>query len=321
MMDLSHLAALSTALELEIFEVLKDDFLSLQEIKSKCGIKIPNRNLSDFMDKLFVHNHLIREGVLESAKYKISDDLFIKSNPNNIIPLVNMMKRISKRYESLPEIMRTGKFPNKKDIFNELYSDAESTHSFLRTMAMIQSENFKILAKDFDFSNYNTCLDVGGCLGAFSIEMKTYNEHLDVFTYDLAIIEKYVKEFLDEKNMLEKVNVLNGDMFKDDFPKTDIIAMGNILHDWNLEKKLFLLKKAFESLNANGICVVIESFIDDERLDNSFGINSSFNMLVECLDGYNMSKIDLEGYAKETGFYKVEFLRESHGIEVAILRK
>jgi len=35
-----------------------------------------------------------------------------------------------------------------------------------------------------------------------------------------------------------------GDFFKDALPHADVIVMGHILHDWNLEEKLVLLNKA-----------------------------------------------------------------------------
>ncbi len=58
---------------------------------------------------------------------------------------------------------------------------------------------------------------------------------------------------------------LVGDFFKEDLPKADIIVMGNILHDWSLEEKKFLIKKAFEAVNIGGAFVAIENVIDNER--------------------------------------------------------
>src|SRR3712207_8418520 len=38
-----------------------------------------------------------------------------------------------------------------------------------------------------------------------------------------------------------------GDFFKDPLPTTDVLIMGHILHDWNLEEKRLLLRKAYRS--------------------------------------------------------------------------
>lgn len=315
-----HFAALSTAVDLNLFEELADEFLSIEEIKEKCCIKIRNRNLMDFLDILFINNHLLREGKGENAKYKVSDNLLLKSNPMNILSLVKMMKRIQKRYEILPETMKTGKFSDSFDIFNELYSNTEDTLAFLKTMSILQLESFKHIAKDYDFTKHKSFIDIGGCLGSFSIEMKQFNPHLEVTTFDKPEIEKYVIDFLKEKDMLDKINVKSGDFFLENFPKVDVIGMGNILHDWNYEKKKLLLKKVHEALNDNGVFIVIEKFIDNERSADD-ALYMSFNMLVECVDGYNMTRQDLELYAKEVGFKKIDFVLEPHGVEVAFLYK
>jgi O-methyltransferase domain len=57
--------------------------------------------------------------------------------------------------------------------------------------------------------------------------------------------------------------------------------MGRILHDWGLEKKRFLLTKAYEALPPGGALIVYETIIDDERRQNAFGLLMSLNMLIE----------------------------------------
>ena len=91
-------------------------------------------------------------------------------------------------------------------------------------------------------------------------------------------------------------------MFKDDFPKADIITMGNILHDWGIEEKRVLAKKAYDALPSGGAFVVIENIIDDDRRVNAFGLMMSLNMLIETPNGYDFSKADFDALAKEVGF-------------------
>jgi hypothetical protein len=78
-----------------------------------------------------------------------------------------------------------------------------------------------------------------------------------------------------------KINFAGGDFFKDNMEKSDVVAMGNILHDWNDEKKNILFQKAFECLNEGGIFIIIEDIIDDDRKKNVFAILISVLMIVE----------------------------------------
>nr|WP_244595704.1 methyltransferase [Bosea lathyri] len=48
--------------------------------------------------------------------------------------------------------------------------------------------------------------------------------------------------------MTDRVTAVGGDFFADPLPTADVITMGMILHDWNLEKKKVLIRKAYDAL-------------------------------------------------------------------------
>ena len=52
-------------------------------------------------------------------------------------------------------------------------------------------------------------------------------------------------------------------LWRNPFPKVDAITMGRILHDRNLEKKMHLVRAAFNTWPPRGAFVVIENRIDD----------------------------------------------------------
>src|SRR5215813_15491014 len=85
-------------------------------------------------------------------------------------------------------------------------------------------------------------------------------------------------------------------------PKGDVIMMGHILHDWNLEMKRMLVCKAYEALPEGGAYIVYESIIDDDRSSNAFGLLMSLNMLVETSDGFDYTGADCMGWMKQAGF-------------------
>ena len=60
--------------------------------------------------------------------------------------------------------------------------------------------------------------------------------------------------------------------------RADVITMGHILHDWNLDQKLMLLSKAYRALPSGAALIVFEALIDDERRQNAFGLLMSLNM-------------------------------------------
>ena len=82
----------------------------------------------------------------------------------------------------------------------------------------------------------------------------------------------------------------------------DVITMGHILHDWNLQEKKMLVKKAYEALNPGGALVVYDAIIDDDRSKNAFGLMMSLNMLIETAGGLTTPVADCIAWMKEAGF-------------------
>ena len=77
--------------------------------------------------------------------------------------------------------------------------------------------------------------------------------------------------------------------------------MGHILHDWDLETKRMLIRKAWEALPLGGAYIVYESIIDDNRSSNVFGLLMSLNMLIETAGGFDYTGADCTGWMKEAG--------------------
>ena len=70
--------------------------------------------------------------------------------------------------------------------------------------------------------------------------------------------------------------------------------MGMILHDWNLEEKKLLIKRAFDAVNPGGAFIAVETIIDSQRKEHLFGLTMSVNMLVETPGGFDFSFTEFE---------------------------
>ena len=157
-------------------------------------------------------------------------------------------------------------------------------------------------ANKFDFSNFTTLCDIGGAGGFLSAQVVMNNSHMSCTTIDLPQVTPIATENMKNMGVGEKVKVQSGDFFTDEFPKADIITMGNILHDWGTADKKMLIKNAYDALPRGGVLAVIENIIDDERCKNAFGLMMSLNMLIETEEGYDFTAAEFDGWAKEAGF-------------------
>ena len=319
---------LLTAVKMGLFTELGTSSLSAREIQTR--LKLRNRSLFDFLDALHSLGFLNREGLGEGAKYSNTDSTQMFLNKNNLSYICGILEmsndRLYKFWGDLEDGLRTGKPQNEvkhtgKNQFEEFYANPERMRSFLEGMAGIQMGNFMTFAKQFDFSKYKTLSDIGGASGQLSIIVAMHQPHISCMSFDLPIIELAAKSIIERFPLNGRVKTAAGDFFKDDFPKADVITMGNILHDWGLNDKKKLIKKAYDALPAGGAFVVIENIIDDERKNNTFGLLISLTMLIETHEGFDFTFGEFTSWTKEIGFRETKLMPLTGPASAAIAYK
>jgi hypothetical protein len=118
------------------------------------------------------------------------------------------------------------------------------------------------------------------------------------------------EDYIAANGLSGRVRFQPGSFFDAPIPQADVVTMGHILHDWDLETKKMLIRKAYEALPSGGALIVYESIIDDDRSKNVFGLMMSLNMLIETPGGFDYTGADCIGWMQEVGFHsmKVEHL-------------
>jgi len=299
---------LLTAVNMNLFTHLAANKMSGEDIKKKLGLN--ERSLYDFLDTLVALGFLNRTGLKETALYGNSSDtdLFLDQNkPSYIGGILEMSNnRLFPFWNDLEIGLKTGKPQNEAkqggDPFEIIYNDQARLKEFLHAMGGVQMGNFMMLANAFDFSNYHTLCDIGGSGGNLSIHIAKNNPHLKCISFDLPPVTPIANENISNFGMSEQVTAVSGDFFVDEFPKADVITMGNILHDWGTKDKLMLIAKAYNALPKGGALVIIENIIDDDRNKNAFGLMMSLNMAIETEAGFDFTASDFNGWAKQVGF-------------------
>ncbi len=306
---------LLTAVNLSLFTLLAKGELSGFEIQNKLGLH--KRSLYDFLDTLVALGFLNRSGIKNSAVYSNVEDanLFLdKDKPSYIGGILEMSNnRLYPFWNDLEEGLKTGKPQNEtknggKPLFEAIYANEDRLREFIHGMGGVQAGNFMTLAQKFDFSKYNTLCDIGGSGANLSIHVAKNNNHMRCISFDLPAVNPVATENVYKIGLSDKITIRSGDFFVDDFPKADVITMGNILHDWGIDEKMMLIKKAYNALPKGGALIVIENIIDNERNKNAFGLMMSLNMMIETEDGFDFTAKDFENWATDVGFKEVSVM-------------
>ena len=319
---------LLTAVEFGVFTVLGQRRLTGAELGKE--LNLHPRGIADFFDALVAMKFLDRQGDGPTAKYfntEAGKVYLDRNSPRYIGGILEMLNaRLFKFWHDLPEALRTAKPQNEtkhggKGIFEQLYSDPTGLELFLDAMTGLSRINFEALAEKFDFSRYHTLCDVGGATGLLCIEVAKKYPHLQCTSFDLPPVEPVAKKHIARAGLSERIRTASGDFFADSLPQAEVITMGMVLHDWNLERKVQLIRGVYDALPASGAFIVVEALIDDARRENVFGLLMSLNMLIEFGDAFDFSGADFQKWCREVGFQRFEVIHLAGPSSAAIAYK
>jgi len=306
---------LLSAVELGLFTLLGSSSLTAGEIADR--LQLRSRAVFDFLDGLVALRLLEREGSAEAAVYSNTRDTAVFLDANSPLYIGGILEMANARlygfWDGLTDALRTGAPQNEikhtgRSMFEELYADPARLEQFMQAMSGISLGNFAALADAFDFSAYQTVCDVGGATGQLSIILAQRHPHLSCVSFDLPVVEPIAQRSIEAAGLAERVSTASGDFFADPLPSADVITMGMILHDWNLERKRLLIQSAYDALPPGGALIAVENIIDDERRENVFGLMMSLNMLIEFGDAFDYSGADFKKWCGEVGFTRFDVI-------------
>lgn len=302
---------LLSAIELGVFTELAKGPLDGAALTKR--LQLHPRSARDFFDALVALGMLKRTGqrYADTAETTLFLDRAKPSYVGGILEMCNA--RLYRFWGSLTEGLRTGNPQNEvktgEDFFGTLYADPQRLEGFLKAMTGLSIGSARIIAKKFPWKKYRTFTDVGCAQGGVAVEIAYAHKHLTGFGMDLPTVQPVFEAYAQARGVAQRLRFHPGDFFKVPLPKSDVIIMGHILHDWNLDEKIMLLRKAYEALAPGGALIVHEALIDDARKENAFGLLMSLNMLIETHGGFDFTGADCRKWMKEVGFKRTQVTR------------
>jgi hypothetical protein len=297
--------ALLSAVEMELFTELAKHPEDLHSLQGRMGLH--PRAARDFLDSLVSLGFLERvDGIYSNTP---ETDFFLdKHKPSYMGGMLEMAnRRLYPFWGSLTKALRTGKPQNEAatgdtSMFEALYADPARLKEFLKAMSGISRGSNMAIAQQAPWQDYKTFVDVGTAEGDLAVQIARANPHLVGTGFDLPEVGPIFEEYVEENGLQDHLSFTGGSFFNDPIPSADVVTMGHILHDWDLETKRMLIRKAYEALPSGGAFVVYEALIDDDRSQNAFGLLMSLNMLIETPGGFDYTGADCQGWMKEAGF-------------------
>ncbi|OIW08349.1 hypothetical protein TanjilG_03025 [Lupinus angustifolius] len=315
--------ALKSAIELDIADVIHNHGkpITLSELAS--ALKLPPSKvtvLNRFM-RLLTHNGFFakttipfqngKEGGEEEA-YILTppSKLLIRSEPICLAPYaMGVLKSSyierwhhSKKWITEDNELSLVESVTGKNVWENLNGDPDALIRFQESMAA-DSQIFKLALKECKhvFEGLGSLVDVGGGTGETTRFIHEAFPHIKCIVFDQPQV---VANCTGTQNL----SFVGGDMFES-IPSGDAILLKRVLHDWNDDLCLKILKNCKEAISDKGKVIIIDIKIDEENDDRELTeLKLNFDLvMLTLMNGKERVKKEWEKLIYETGFsnYKI----------------
>ncbi|KAK9735447.1 hypothetical protein RND81_04G205900 [Saponaria officinalis] len=269
--------ALKCAVELDIPDIIHSNSgpISLTQIASKLDVKSPDlRCLSRVMQVLTRKQIFasfnpkpdnLRENDIQYDLTPASRLLVHNNNDMNYAPVIlmhNNPEMLSAFYH-LSSVIKDGGVAFEKahncSLWEFLSGNEEINRVFHEGLACTAKIGFRVVANEYRdvFASIRSVVDVGGGTGSAVREIVKAHPHIEAINFDLPHVIAIAPKF-------DGVTHVVGDMFKA-IPSADAVILKSILHDWDDNECMRILKNSRKAVpEKTGKVIIFEQLVQQE---------------------------------------------------------
>ncbi|KAH7424533.1 hypothetical protein KP509_11G013000 [Ceratopteris richardii] len=199
-------------------------------------------------------------------------------------------------------------FTQQNKTYAQTFNNAMSGHSQLFMIKFLDTYG--------GLQTLHSLVDVGGGNGDCLRSITTRYPHIRGINLELPHVVEKAPSY-------PGVEHVAGDMFVD-IPKADAIFMKWIIHDWDDESCLKILKNCHRSLPPHGKVILVEFILPDivqESSDDRLAYYLDINMLGFAPGGMERTKGQFETLSLASGFSKLDIICKFYGMSVMEILK
>lgn len=185
-----------------------------------------------------------------------------------------------KRWGDLFDRVRTGASASSRVFTERWEEDPEAVDLFNRWMTEMSMRRAAGLLARYDFAGIRTLVDVGGGHGRLLASILKAYPTMGGILFDLPHVIEGAETVLKAAGIADRCQRFAGSFFETVPAGGDAYVLSAIIHDWDDERALTILKNCRAAMDGSGRLLVVERTIPAEGEHSLGDLLSDLNMLV-----------------------------------------
>jgi predicted O-methyltransferase YrrM len=183
-------------------------------------------------------------------------------------------------------------------VFEYLTAHPDEAALFQGAMTMFSGAEAGAVTAAYDFSKIETLVDVGGSQGALLAAIVRANPSLRGVLFDLPVMVEGAAELFAAQGVADRATVVGGDFFES-VPAGDAHVLKHILHDWDDEHCVAILRSARNATVQGGTLLVIEEALPPGNAPSPGKILDLFMLVV---GGRERTQVEYGALFEQAGY-------------------
>ena len=300
--DFMDCRILLTGAELDLFTLLGRERLDLKGVADRTGTR--TRGLAVLLDALAAMGLLNKEGGLYSCPDDVRRVLSADS-PVSVLPMVLHCVSLWERWSCLTEIVRGAECE-----FSPPFQKIDELRAFIGAMHVVAAPLAPGIVSAVNPGGSRMLLDVGGASGTYTIAFLETAAGMKATLFDRPPVVAMARERLEKAGLLDRVKLVAGDFYRDEFPSGhDLAFISAIIHQNSREQNRDLFGKVFRALVKGGRVVIRDHVMDEDRVRPDAGAVFAVNMLVATAGGGTYTFAEIAEDLSQSGFSNIRLLK------------
>ncbi|QOV91825.1 methyltransferase [Humisphaera borealis] len=207
---------------------------------------------------------IAREHLLPGGAFYVGDYVGLSAESPGVLEMVRRLKQNTATPEKTDTGAATTAFTFREGAGESAMDHEASARKLTLALAGRAKNVAPAMAAKLRLSGVKTLLDVGGGTGIYSLALLRANPSLKAIIWDRPEVLKVAREFAEEHQLLDRVELRAGDMFAGEVPQgCDAILLSNILHDWDIPECNVLVRRLAGALPPGGRLLIHDVFLND----------------------------------------------------------